>query len=418
MRAIGAVRLLSSSPTMRRQVPDLPPPRFGDRSLFPDLTARAYLNHSAISPPSSIIRRTLLDCANTYARIGVDAFMVFSEQRERMRLAISTLIGASSPAEIALTSGTSAGVMSIALCFPWKEGDKLVLFDGEFPANVTPWQRAAKLYNLRPQMLSVSDFLPAHATGLERLENTLKAGDVRLVAVSAVQFQNGLRMPLRAIGELCHRYGAELFVDAIQGCGSTPIHVDSENIDYLACGGHKHLMAVEGAGFLYIHQRRVAALRPHVAGWLSLENPIDFLLLGAGHMSYDRPVRKRADFIEAGGYNALGHAALGAGIDVILGLGVAAIHEHSNRYNDLLEAGLLSRGFTSLRSPEIAGRSAILSVLAPPGKNPVALHQQLGERGIAISLPDGKLRFAPHWPNDPAEINLVLQAVDFVLPSC
>ncbi len=403
---------------MRPQAPDLPPPQLGDRSLFPDLEARAYLNHSAISPPSSILRRTLMDCADTYARIGVGGFMVFSEQRERMRLAITTLIGASSPAEIALTSGTSAGVMSIALCFPWKSGDKLVLFDGEFPANVTPWLRAAELYDLRPQMLSVSDFLPAHATGLERLENTLKAGGVRLVAVSAVQFQNGLRMPLQAISELCRRYDAELFVDAIQGCGSTPIDVEAEGIDYLACGGHKHLMAVEGAGFLYIRQRRVAALRPRVAGWLSLENPIDFLLLGAGHMSYDRPVRKRADFIEAGGYNALGHAALGAGIDVILGLGVAAIHGHANRYNDLLETGLLARGFSSLRSPEIAGRSAILSVLAPAGKDPVALHRDLGERGIAISLPDGKLRFAPHWPNNTAEIDLVLEAVDLALPAC
>ncbi len=401
---------------MRPEAPDLPPPQLGNRSLFPDLEAHAYLNHSAISPPSSIIRRTLTNCADIYARVGVDGFMIFSEQRERMRLAIATLIGASS-AEIALTSGTSAGIMSIALCFPWKSGDRVVLFDGEFPANVTPWQRAAELYNLRPQMLSIADFLRDHAAGLERLESTLKAGGVRLVAVSSVQFQSGLRMPLRAISELCHRYGAELFVDAIQGCGSTPIDVEADGIDYLACGGHKHLMAVEGAGFLYIRTRRVAALRPRTAGWLSLENPIDFLLLGPGHLSYDRPVRERADFIEAGGYNALGHAALGAGIDVILGLGVATIYEHSNRYNDLLEAGLLERGFTSLRSADIAGRSTILSVLAPKGKNPVDLQRGLAERGIAASLPDGKLRFAPHWPNNQAEIPLVLAAVDRALPT-
>jgi len=397
---------------------ELPPPRFGDRSLFPDLEARAYLNHAAISPPSAIIRRTLTECVDVYGRRGVEGFFVYGEQRERLRVDVATLIGAASATEIALNSGTSSGVIAIALCFPWSAGDRVVLFDGEFPANITPWQRAAELFDLRPEMLSVADFHAGDGRGLQRLEETLKSGGVRLVAVSAVQFQTGLRMPLAAIGALCRRYGAELFVDAIQGCGTTTIDVEASAIDYLACGGHKHLMAVEGAGFLYVRQERAAALRPHVAGWLSHEEPIDFLVCGPGHLRYDRPIRRRADLVEAGGYNALGHAALGAGIKIILGLGVEAIHAHANRYNDRLEAGLIARGFASLRTPRASGRSTILSVLPPEGRDGVELQARLGAAGIATSLPDGKLRFAPHWPNDQAEIKLILAAVDEALPSC
>ncbi len=403
---------MTSAPT------ELPPPRFGDRSLFPDLEARAYLNHAAISPPSAIIRQTLVDCVDVYGRRGVEGFFVYGEQREQLRLDIAALIGAASGAEIALTSGTSAGVMSIALCFPWSAGDRVVLFDGEFPANITPWQRAAELFDLRPEMLSVSDFHGGDGRGLQRLEEALKRGGVRLVAVSAVQFQTGLRMPLGAIGSLCRRYGAELFVDAIQACGTTPVDVEASSVDYLACGGHKHLMAVEGAGFLYVRQGRAAALRPHVAGWLSHEEPIDFLVRGPGHLRYDRPIRRRADLVEAGGYNALGHAALGAGVKIILGLGVEAIHAHADRYNDRLEAGLVARGFTSLRTPRAEGRSAILSVRPPEGRDSVELQARLGAAGIAASLPDGNNRFAPHWPNDQAEIDLILGAVDEALPSC
>jgi len=403
---------MTSAPT------ELPPPRFGDRSLFPDLEARAYLNHAAISPPSTIIRRTLLECVDVYGRRGVEGFFVYGEQRERLRLDVAALIGAATAAEIALSSGTTSGVIAIALCFPWSAGDRVVLFNGEFPANITPWQRAAELFDLRPEMLSVADFHAGDGRGLQRLEETLRRGGVRLVAVSAVQFQSGLRMPLEAIGALCRRYGAELFVDAIQGCGTTTIDVEASAIDYLACGGHKHLMAVEGAGFLYVRQERAAALRPHVAGWLSHEEPIDFLVRGPGHLRYDRPIRKRADFVEAGGYNALGHAALGAGIKIILGLGVEAIHAHANRYNDRLEAGLVARGFTSLRTPRAAGRSTILSAEPPEGRDGVELQARLGAAGIATSLPDGKIRFAPHWPNDQAEIELILAAVDEALPSC
>ncbi len=403
---------MSTAPT------ELPPPRFGDRSLFPDLEARAYLNHAAISPPSAIVRRTLLECVDVYGRRGVEGFFVYGEQREQLRQDIARLIGAAAGTEIALTSGTSAGVIAIALCFPWSAGDRVVLFDGEFPANITPWQRAAALYDLRPEMLPLADFHGDPSAGLERLEGTLKAGGVRLVAVSAVQFQTGLRMPLEAIGALCRRYGAELFVDAIQACGTTPVDVEASAVDYLACGGHKHLMAVEGAGFLYVRQERAAALRPHVAGWLSHEEPIDFLVRGSGHLRYDRPIRRRADLVEAGGYNALGHAALGAGIRVILGLSVEAIHAHVNRYNDRLEAGLVQRGFASLRTSQAAGRSTILSVQPPEGRDAVELQARLGAQGIAASLPDGNLRFAPHWPNDTAEIDLIFAAVDGALPSC
>ncbi|MEZ4383104.1 MAG: aminotransferase class V-fold PLP-dependent enzyme [Nannocystaceae bacterium] len=394
---------------------DLPAPRLGDRSLFPELEARAYLNHAAISPPSSIIRRTLTDCVDHYARHGVAGFFEYGQQRERMRGDLAALLGASSPATIALTSGTTAGVLAIALCYPWKLGDRVVLFDGEFPANITPWQRAAELFHLRPKTLPLADYLEDPARGLQRLEGTLRGGGVRVVAVSQVQFRSGLRMPVEEIGALCRKYGAELFVDAIQGCGATPLDVDAAAVDYLACGGHKHLMAVEGAGFLYIREGRAAALRPNVAGWLSHEQAIDFLVHGEGHLRYDRPIRGTADFIEAGGYNALGHAALGAGVEVILGLGVAAIHEHANRYNDALEAGLVDRGFTSLRAREAAGRSTILSVRPPEGRDVVALHAALGALGIACTIPDGRLRFAPHWPNDPAEVTLVLEAVDAAL---
>ena len=39
---------------------------FGDRSLFPSLTARAYLAHAAISPPSVLVERALPAKAKKY----------------------------------------------------------------------------------------------------------------------------------------------------------------------------------------------------------------------------------------------------------------------------------------------------------------------------------------------------------------
>ncbi len=390
-----------------------PVARMGDRALFPDLEARAYLAHAAVSPPSLPVRAAARAVLDDYARRGAEAFPTWIAQRTRLRGKLASLVGAG-PDDVALSPNTTRGVTDVALCFPWRAGDRVVLFEGEFPANVTPWQRAAGLYGLETVFLTAREHLDAPDRALSRLEDSLRRG-VRLVAVSAVQFQTGHRMPLGAIGTLCHAHGAALFVDAVQAVGAVPLDVSADSIDFLAAGCHKWLMAPEGAGMLYVHPRWARELRPHVAGWLSHEDPVGFLSRGAGHLRYDRPIRPRADMVEGGNSNTAGCAALEASVDILASLGVAAIHRHANAILDALEPGLVARGFQSLRSPDPAGRSCILGVLAPAGVDGLAVQRALTARGVACSVPDGVLRFAPHWPNAPAEVPTVLDAVDSAL---
>ncbi|MEM9463305.1 MAG: aminotransferase class V-fold PLP-dependent enzyme [Myxococcota bacterium] len=389
------------------------PPQLGDRRLFPTLEARAYLNHAAISPASSRVQAAVAEIARDYATRGVGALSRWLDQRERLRASLAALLGAD-PSELGYVANTTAGVRAIALCLPWRARDRVILLRGEFPANVTPWQRAAELYDLELCWLSANDFFGAAGTGLAQLEQLLRAG-ARLVAVSAVQFQSGLRMPLAQIAALCHAHGAELFVDAIQAAGVVPLSVEALGIDYLSCGSHKWLMGLEGVGMLYVRRPLAAALRPVVAGWLSHQEGLRFLFEGAGHLRYDRPIRDQADFVEGGAAPGIVLAALEAALEPIATLGVGAIFEHVQRYHNALEPDLLARGFKSRRSPVPEQRSGILSVDPPPGVNVLALHAGLAQRGVACTTPDGALRFAPHWPNALSEIDVVLGAVDEVL---
>jgi len=384
--------------------------RLGDRSLFPDLGAQVYVNHGAISPPSLAVRAAVVGVIDDYAAHGVAAFPRGLAQRSELREKLGRLIGAGG-ADIALMPNTTRGVSDVALCFPWRRGDRVILLDGEFPSNVTPWQRAAELFGLEIAWIPVAEFLASEEQGLARLERELERG-ARLCAVSAVEFQTGLRMPVEAMATLCHRAGAEIFVDAVQCCGAVPIDVAAAGIDYLAAGGHKWLMGLEGTGFLYVSPDRIDALRPNVAGWLSHEDAVGFLLRGAGLLRYDRPIKKRADFLEGGNVNTAGLAGLGAALDLILQLGVPEIFAHVNGILDPLEAGLLERGFHSLRSRDPRQRSCTLSMLPPRAESAVELHRLLGARGVSCSVPDGLLRFTPHWPNDLGQVSEVLAAVD------
>ncbi len=385
----------------------------GDRSAFPKLQPRSYLNHAAIAPVSVFVREAVERVLEDYERRGVAAVFDWVEQRGRLKAILAQLIGAE-PAEIALSPSTTRGLMDIALCFPWQAGDRVLLFAGEFPANVTPWQQVAREKQLTTRMHFADAFRTQPEQAWHDFMSELEGG-VRLVAVSAVQFQTGHRMPIARMAEACHAHGAQICVDAIQALGVVPLNVQQAGIDYLACGSQKWLMGMEGLGFVYVQSARTPELVPVTAGWLSHEDPLAFLFEGAGRLSYDRPIRRSIDFMEGSATNAMGAAALEASVTALLKLGVPAIHGHVQTFLDRLEPPLAAMGFESRRSELPAERSGILS-LAPPSKvDVVELHARLMQAGVSCTLPDGLLRFSPHFSNSLDEVPSVVEAVSAAL---
>jgi selenocysteine lyase/cysteine desulfurase len=191
-----------------------------------------------------------------------------------------------------------------------------------------------------------------------------------------------------------------------------PLDAVALGLDYLVTGAHKWLLGPEGAGFVYAKPERARALRPRTAGWLSHDEGTRFLFGGPGHLRYDRPVKQSLQMLEGGSSSTLGFAALEAGIGPILELSQAAIHRHVNQYLDLLEPEIAARGFKSRRAREAERRSGILSFEPPAGVSAADLVMQLRSRGVFASMPDGLLRFAPHFPNSPSEIGTVAAALD------
>ena len=386
--------------------------KLGDRSLFPNLEGTAYLAHAAISPLSAPVCERIEEVIRDYARGGMAGFVRWAPRLLQVRAQLASLISAD-VRELAVVANTTQGVIDIAFGIPWRTGDRVVLFDGEFPANVTPWQQAAEQFQLEPLWLSLEPFHRSVEEGLDELERALRRG-VRLVAVSAVQYKTGLRMPLAEMAALCRKYDAELFVDAIQALGATPVDV-SWGIDYLSAGSHKHLMGAEGTGFLYVAERCAASLRPRLAGWLGHEKPVAFLTGDSAQLRYDNPLKRGAPALEIGTSNVIGLAALGASIELISALGVPEIHAHAEGYIDRLEDGLVARGFESHRANVPALRSSLLGVAIPSDVALSKLAAALRDRGVVCNTPDGLMRFAPHWPNSHDEVPEVLDAVDEAL---
>ena len=61
-------------------------------------------------------------------------------------------------------------------------------------------------------------------------------------------------MDVAAVGEMAHRHGVLLIVDASQTREYFPIDVQKMNIDVLCFTGHKGLLAPQGTGGLYVRE--------------------------------------------------------------------------------------------------------------------------------------------------------------------
>ncbi len=90
---------------------------------------------------------------------------------------------------------------------------------------------------------------------LAQIETALKAFSPKLVAVCQGDTSTTMLQPLAGLGELCHRYGAMLQVDATASCGGTPLPVDAWQVDAVTAGLQKCLAGPSGASPITLSNR-------------------------------------------------------------------------------------------------------------------------------------------------------------------
>lgn len=370
------------------------------RALFPFLSSgNVYLNHAAISPLSTRVTEAV-DAYLTLRSAGsVDPYaMLFSiatETKER----IGTLINA--PADrIAFVDNTSNGLNILASGLAWNAGDRVLLNEMEFPANVYPF------LNLRRRCVEV-DFCkcPDGILTAEMVERAFTP-NTKLVSLSFVQFLNGFKADLPSIGELCKRQGVIFCVDAIQGLGAAPLDVQASHIDFLSNGGHKWLMAQEGLGFIYITNELQARVHQQYAGWTSMLNPLENLFHYALEFAPD------ARRYENGTLNTAGIIALNEAVKLLLEIGIDRIHNHLLSLTDQLLDFLTGQRATVITPGDRRYRAGIMTWKDPRAQK---IFAHLLQRNIHVSLREGCIRVAPHLYNTHDEISKLTDALKTVL---
>jgi len=361
--------------------------RYADQ--FPVCANRIYLNHAAVSPlcrPAADAMKHLADDCLHFGSLHYDEWLA---AYEGLRVDAARLIGAHRN-EIASVKNTSEGIATVAIGLNWKEGDRIVAFREEFPANFYPWKRLENR-GVSVTWLSVND-------PLDRIAEAARGA--RLLSISFVQFLSGYRAPIQEIGEICHRNHCIYMVDAIQGMGAFPIDVRACHIDTLAADGHKWMMGPEGCGILYISEALQDQVDPVEFGWTNVAGYNDYA-------SRDMALRPDAGRYECGTLNTIGIYGLRAAIEFLLEVDPGEIAPVVQNLADRIAEGVQAKGYELLipRTPETG--AGIVS-FRKAGIDAVELVSRLKRAGISAAPRAGWVRTSPHFYIPPSDIERFL----------
>jgi selenocysteine lyase/cysteine desulfurase len=374
------------------------------RTLYPHTTnGSIYLNHASTGPFSTRVVEALTVYLQERSAGIVETYRSDVRAMVASKNAIQTLINAKSSDRIAFIPNTSEGVNIIASGLPWKSGDRVVLNDIEFPANVYPY------YRLKKQGVELDIISSVDGKITPSMIEQALTPKTRVVALSAVQFLSGYRADLESIGKLCRSRNIWFVVDGIQALGAIKLDVQNMCIDALATGGQKWLMAPHGIGFLYLTEELQGAIDQQHLGWLSVNDPWQFF-------QYDQPLAPSARRYEGGSLNVPGIIGMQPALETLLEFGTEAIESHILAITKILMEQLQAINGLQLISPEAdRERAGIVSVRQQNGDFPMSLSDSLEQRHVTCSVRNGALRFSPHFYNTPDEMKLAAAIVKEIL---
>jgi selenocysteine lyase/cysteine desulfurase len=302
-----------------------------------------------------------------------------------------------SPDEIAVTASVSAGLNALAsaLDFTGKR-NKVVVSDFEFPTNAQIWHaqepRGAKVVHVGRD---AGGYIPAEKFAAAIDEST------RLVAITHVCFRNGAKLEIPEIVRIARAKGALVLLDCYQSVGSLDIDVKGLDLDFAVGGMLKYLLGTAGIGFMYVRGELTRSLVPTHTGWFAQES------IAAMDITANRPHPSARRF-EAGTPAVVNCYASEAGLELLLGVGTAAIEQRNLALTRRCMERLAEIGWPSVTPTEDKRRGVTVCV---PSRDSAGLAKELSKRDIVTSYRDNNLRASFHFYNNEADIESFIAAM-------
>ncbi|MFI4956497.1 MAG: aminotransferase class V-fold PLP-dependent enzyme [Gammaproteobacteria bacterium] len=350
-----------------------------------------FLNYAATAP----LLKQSADHMINIIRQGTEPLSLHIEawlaEIESARAMVANTIHASAE-EITFTTNTSSALSLMAESIVWQHGDRVLFPSDEFPSNRYVWQ------NLTHKGVMAESF----ATGdniIETLSN-MPLHNVKLLALSAVSYENGRGHDITALTQFCHDRGILVAIDGIQAVGAIPVNVKQWDCDFLACGGQKWLLGPVGSGFLFINKRILPSLFVPTVGWASMKNAGDF---NCTSLTFCDGARR----FEPGLPDVAVIAGLSKSIQTLSTMGWDHIFSTLQHHKKMLMDNIKPLGYPLLSS-EGPYHSGIVTLRVSPHEKTL-IQKACHDQNIIVTFRNDTLRISPHASNTPTELETMIR---------
>ena len=293
---------------------------------FLDSAASAQKPRHVIDAVSDVYERE-------YANVHRGLYQIseaVTERYEGTRDIIRDFIGAAHNHEIIFTRNATESINLIAHSFGrafLKEGDEVVITELEHHANIVPWQM---LRDEKGIVLKVAPITDEGELIMSAFEDLL-GPKTKLVAVSQMSNVLGTILPIEDIIHRAHAVGAKVLIDGCQAITHFPVNVQALGCDFYVFSGHK-LYGPSGIGVLYGREELLNAMPPFMGGGDMISS-----------VTFEKSTWAKLPHKFEAGTPAIAQAiGLGAAIEYVNGLGLAAIAAHEQDLLNYATQKLLS----------------------------------------------------------------------------
>lgn len=224
------------------------------------------------------------------------------------RRSIGKLFGIQSPDNVILKSSVTESLNTLMIGL-LKKGDHVISSVMEHNSVLRPLEK------LRQSGIITYDLLDADSNGRIKIEEvgSLEKKETKLIILTHASNLCGTIQDIASVRQRLRNKDIFIAVDAAQTAGYIPVDINDLSADAIAFTGHKGLLGPQGTGGFILNDRMDREMLPVFTGGT-----------GSDSSSLSHPMFL-PDKFEAGTANIPGIAGLAAGVDHILGRGLASI---------------------------------------------------------------------------------------------
>lgn len=369
------------------------------RETFPVCKRTVFLAHAGVTVLPQNVAHAVIDYTQRCCAKHQEFGDVLRDINETRRVA-AAFIGAQ-PSEIALLGPTSLGLSLFANGLPWKQGDEVLCYADDYPANVYPWMDLAR------HGVTVRGLEPARPGEITpELVAAALTPATRLVALASCNFLTGYRIDVDAIGKLLHERGVLFSLDAIQTLGAFPLSV--EHVDFLSADAHKWMLGPMAIGIVFVKQCHFELLRPTLLGAWNVTSPN---FIAQNEIRFPETGQR----YEPGVLNVAGIYGMKAALGMLMEIGLENVAARILELKKYLVTSLLPHGFEIVPPPDGPNASGI-TTFRHPGVATAKLFRCLEEAEIVVSHRFDRagieyLRVSPHFYNTNEELDQMVSVL-------